>query len=133
MNAYAGSGSTEERVDFSYRPDRKRWQQNYYTYSPSSWELTNYVGGMFEQVTGSQLTGTTYYAGNEPVAVYARTTGGTNTISYVLTDHQGSVSDLTSSTGASVVNESFTPFGMRRNPTTERALTGLCALSASGS
>ncbi len=82
-------------------------------------ETTNYVGGLhrsrLERVT------TTYrhyiYAGSEPVAVYARSSAG-NTLSYALSDHQGSVSDLTNSSGASVVNESFTPFGQRRNPTT---------------
>jgi RHS repeat-associated protein len=118
---YAGSGSTEERVDFNYGPDRKRWSQTYYTYSPSSYETTDYIGGLLEMVFGS-APGTTYrhyiYAGSEPVAVYARTTTGTNTFSYMLSDHQGSVSDLTSSTGTSVVNESFTPYGLRRNPTT---------------
>jgi RHS repeat-associated protein len=52
------------------------------------------------------------------VAVYAVTSAGVKTFNYLLSDHQASVSDLTSSTGTSVVNESFTPFGMRRNPTT---------------
>jgi len=49
--------------------------------------------------------------------VYARSSAG-NTFSYVLSDHQGSNSDLTNSSGTSIVNESFTPFGQRRNPTT---------------
>jgi RHS repeat-associated protein len=118
---YAGSGSTAERVDFNYGPDRKRWSQTYYNLSAGSWETTEYIGGLYELVFGS-APGTTYrhyiYAGTEPVAVYARTTGGTNTFNYMLSDHQGSVSDLTSSTGTSTVNESFTPFGNRRNPTT---------------
>jgi RHS repeat-associated protein len=122
VTIYAGSGSTEERVDFSYGPDRKRWSETYYTYTPSSYETTDYIGGLFEQVIGSAITGTIYrhyiYAGNEPIAVYARTSGGTNTFSYMLSDHQGSVSDLTSSTGTSTVNESFTPYGLRRNPAT---------------
>jgi RHS repeat-associated protein len=119
---YAGSGSTEERVDFNYGPDRKRWSQTYYNISAGSYETTDYIGGLFEQVIGSAITGTIYryyiYAGSEPIAVYARTSGGTNTFNYVLSDHQGSVSDLTSSTGTSTVNESFTPYGLRRNPTT---------------
>ena len=42
--------------------------------------------------------------------MYARSSAG-NTFSYVLSDHQGSNSDLTNSSGTSIVNESFTPFG----------------------
>ncbi len=113
----AGSGTTAETVAFSYGPDRKRWQQMYAGNGTS--ETTNYVGGLLEVVSGGSTT--TYrhyiYAGGEPVAVYARSSAG-NTLSYALSDHQGSVSDLTNSSGASIVNESFTPFGARRNPTT---------------
>ena len=113
----AGSGSTAETVAFSYGPDRKRWQQMYTGNGTS--ETTNYVGGLMEVVSSASTT--TYrhyvYAGSEPVAVYARSSAG-NTFSYVLSDHQGSNSDLTNSSGTSIVNESFTPFGQRRNPTT---------------
>jgi RHS repeat-associated protein len=113
----AGSGSTAETVAFSYGPDRKRWQQMYTGNGTS--ETTNYVGGLMDVVSSASTT--TYrhyvYAGSEPVAVYARSSAG-NTFSYVLSDHQGSNSDLTNSSGASIVNESFTPFGQRRNPTT---------------
>jgi RHS repeat-associated protein len=35
-----------------------------------------------------------------------------------LDDHQGSVAALTDATGNPIVNESFTPFGARRNPST---------------
>jgi RHS repeat-associated protein len=113
----AGSGSTAETVAFSYGPDRSRWQQMYTGNGTS--ETTNYVGGLMEVVSsGSTTTYRHYiYAGSEPVAVYARSSAG-NTFSYALSDHQGSVSDLTNSSGTSIVNKSFTPFGQRRNPTT---------------
>ncbi|MFZ1906784.1 MAG: RHS repeat-associated core domain-containing protein [Steroidobacteraceae bacterium] len=113
----AGSGSTAETVAFAYGPDRKRWQQMYTGNGTS--ETTNYVGGLLEVVSsGSTTTYRHYiYAGNEPVVVYARSSAGT-TFRYTLSDHQGSVSDFTYSSGSSVVNESFTPFGLRRNPTT---------------
>ena len=113
----AGSGSTAETVAFSYGPDRKRWQQMYTGNGTS--ETTNYVGGLLEVVLSGSTTTYRHYinAGSEPVAVYARSSAG-NTFSYVLSDHQGSNSDLTNSSGTSIVNESFTPFGERRNPTT---------------
>jgi YD repeat-containing protein len=113
----AGSGSTAETVAFSYGPDRSRWQQMYTGNGTS--ETTNYVGGLMEVVSSASTTAYRHYvyAGREPVAVYARSSAG-NTFSYVLSDHQGSNSDLTNSSGTSIVNESFTPFGQRRNPTT---------------
>jgi RHS repeat-associated protein len=114
----AGSGSTAESVAFSYGPDRQRWQQVYTGNSTS--ETTDYVGRLLEVVTSGGVTNYRHYvyAGSGQVAVYSRTSSGTNTFNYVLSDHQGSASDLTSSTGTSVVNESFTPYGLRRNPTT---------------
>ena len=113
----AGSGSTAETVAFSYGPDRKRWQQMYTGNGTS--ETTNYVGGLLEVVLNGSTTTYRHYinAGSEPVAVYARSSAG-NAFSYVLSDHQGSNSDLTNSSATSIVNESFTPFGQRRNPTT---------------
>jgi RHS repeat-associated protein len=51
------------------------------------------------------------------VAVYNRTAAG-NTMSYMLEDHQGGISNIASNSGASDVNESFSAFGARRNPTT---------------
>jgi RHS repeat-associated protein len=110
----AGSGSTAETVAFSYGPDRRRWQQMYSGNGTN--ETTNYVGGLMEVIVGGAYRHY-IYAGSEPVAVFAVSSAG-NTFTYVLSDHQGSNSDLTNSSGASVVNESFTPFGQRRNPTT---------------
>ena len=114
----AGVGSTAEVVSFLYGPARQRWQQAYSGNGIN--ETTNYIGGLLEQVVSGGVTNYRHYiyAGSEPVAVYSRTSAGTNTFSYMLSDHQGSVSDLTSSTGTSTVNESLTPFGIRRNPTT---------------
>lgn len=39
-------------------------------------------------------------------------------MSYMLEDHQGSVSAIASNAGAADIDESFTAFGQRRNPTT---------------
>ena len=99
---------------FAYAPGRHRWQQMYTGNGAN--ETTNYIGGLMDVVVGGPYRHY-IYAGSEPVAVYARSSAG-DTFSYVLSDHQGSVSDLTNSSGGSIVNESFTPFGARRNPTT---------------
>jgi RHS repeat-associated protein len=58
------------------------------------------------------------YAGNEPVAIASRKSSGTNTLYYLLSDHQGSVTAITNSAGGVVVGESFAAYGSRRNPTT---------------
>jgi RHS repeat-associated protein len=114
----AGSGSTAETVGFAYGPDRARWLQ---TYSGNgTQETTDYVGSLLEVVTSGGVTDYRHYinAGGEHVAVYSRKSNGTNTFSYLLSDHQASVSSLTNSTGSQVAGESFTAFGNRRNPTT---------------
>jgi RHS repeat-associated protein len=114
----AGSGSTAETVAFSYGPDRQRWQQMYT--GNSTQETTNYIGGLLEVVAGGSVTDYRHYinVAGEQVAVYSRKNSGTNTFSYLLSDHQGSVASITNSSGAQVVGESFAAFGSRRNPTT---------------
>ena len=118
ISVSSGSGSTAETLTFSYGPDRQRWQQVYTGNGVT--ETTNYIGDGLEQVISGGVTDFRHYiyAGNEPVAVYSRKSTGVNGFSYVLDDHQGSVTSLTDASGASVVNESFTPFGTRRNPST---------------
>jgi RHS repeat-associated protein len=114
----AGSGSTAETVAFSYDPDRQRWQQMYT--GNSTQETTNYIGGLLEVVASGSVTDYRHYINvpGELIAVYSRKSSGTNTLSYLLSDHQASVASITNSSGSQVVGESFDAFGNRRNPTT---------------
>lgn len=114
----AGSGSTAETVAFSYGPDRQRWQQMYT--GNGSQETTNYIGGLLEVVASGSVTDYRHYinVAGEQIAVYSRKSSGTNTFSYLLSDHQASVASITNSSGAQVVGESFDAFGSRRNPST---------------
>jgi RHS repeat-associated protein len=107
-----------ENISFNYGPDRQRWYQGYSGNGIT--EYTYYVGSALEVVLSGGVTNYRHYiyAGNEPVAVYSRLSSGTNTVDYVLQDHQGSVAALTDSNGNTVVSESFTPYGNRRNPST---------------
>src|SRR5690606_35795073 len=75
-----------------------------------------YLGGLMEKVTRGSTTDWKHYvfAEGQAVALYSRKSTGTNTLSYLLRDHQGSVDGITSSTGAVVVRESFDPYGQRR-------------------
>jgi RHS repeat-associated protein len=117
--AISGSDATgSEEVQLFYGPDRQRWEQ-IYTVSGTT-EKTYYIGGLIDLVFNGGTTNYRHYiyAGNEPVAIYSRTAAGVNTMSYMLEDHLGGVSAITSSTGTTDVNESFSAFGTRRNPTT---------------
>ena len=116
-SANAGSGSTAESVSFQYGPDRKRWEQIYTGNGIS--ETTYYIGPYMEEIISGGVTTYRYYVhgGAGPAAVISRT-NGTNTQDYLMWDHQTSMSGITTSTGSSVVSESYTPFGNRRNPTT---------------
>jgi len=83
-------------------------------------ESTFYIGGLMDIVIQGSTTNYRHYiyAGSEPIAVYSRTSAAVNTMSYMLEDHQGSISTIASKTGAVDVNESFSAFGTRRNPAT---------------
>jgi len=114
----AGSGGTAETVAFSYGPDRQRWQQMYT--GNGTQETTNYVGKLLEVVASGSATDYRHYinVGGQQVALYSRKSNGTNTFSYLLSDHQASVASITNSSGGVVAAESFSAFGSRRNPTT---------------
>jgi hypothetical protein len=114
----ASDATGNEQVQLFYGPDRQRWYQ-IYTNSTTT-EQTYYIGGLVDLVFSGGTTNYRHYiyAGNEPVAVYSRTAAGVNTMSYMLEDHQGGVSAIASSAGTADVNESFSAFGTRRNPTT---------------
>jgi RHS repeat-associated protein len=106
-----------EEVQFNYGPDRQRWEQIYA--GPSGTEETYYVGKNLEVVFNGTTNYRHYiYAGAEPVAIYSRTSAGVNTMSYMLEDHQAGVSAIASNSGTVDVDESFSAFGNRRNPTT---------------
>jgi len=109
-----GASST---FTFSYAPDRSVWLE---TETGGTGDTTYRLGSpLMSIVRGS--SGTTdrnyIYGGSEPVAIDERTSSS-NTFYYLLTDHQGSISGITNSSGQLVVGESFHPYGARRNPTT---------------
>jgi RHS repeat-associated protein len=113
----ASDATGSEEVQFNYGPDRQRWKQTYTL--ASSTETTYYIGGLVDLVFNGIINFRHYiYAGSEPIAVYIRTNSIPTTMNYTIEDHQGGVSAITSSAGATDVDESFSSFGTRRNPTT---------------
>jgi RHS repeat-associated protein len=114
-NYPSGVNAAGESATFQYGPDRQRWQ-TIYTGSIGT-ETTYHVGKLLEKVTNSGALNYRHYiyAGNELVAIYSRTSAGSNTVNYVLGDHQSSFTDILTSTGTLDVSESFTPYGNRRS------------------
>ena len=87
---------------------------------PAGQEITYYVTPLYEiMYAGGLSTNRHYiYAGGRPV-VEVSTYNGVVTVRSLLVDHQGSISSVvTDSTGASLVSESFTAYGNRREAST---------------
>lgn len=107
-----------ESVSFAYGPDRQAWET--VTQTSGGTEQAYHVGGLLDIVKSGTVTDYRHYiyAGGEPVAVDSRKSSGVKAFYYLLSDHQGSVASITNGSGGVVVNESFTAFGNRRNPTT---------------
>ena len=99
---------------FQYTPSGQRWQQDYKVANVTYSHV--YVGRLMEKVTQGGTVDWKHYifAEGQAVALYSRKSSGTNTLSYLLRDHQGSVDVITSSAGAVVVRESFNAYGQRR-------------------
>ena len=111
--------SNGQSAQFSYGPDRQRWKMVFN--DGTNTETTHYIGGALEKVVSPTL-GTVYRhtisAAGAPVAILTRTSSGVDTLRYVLSDHQGSIETLTTSSGAFEARESFSAFGTRRNADT---------------
>jgi len=107
-----------ESVSFSYGPDRNRYRMTYTAGSDT--ETTYYLGGLMEKVTTP--SGATefrhYIPGPEDIIGIHTRSGSTPVTRYLLTDHLGSIDTIADSTGAKIVGESFTAYGMPRDPTT---------------
>ncbi|MGB5353197.1 MAG: RHS repeat-associated core domain-containing protein [Woeseia sp.] len=102
--------------DYYYDASRQRWKQVYFNGSSS--ETTIFVGGILEKRSLGASTEYRHYirVGNEPVALYTRHSSGAINTRYFLLDHIGSIAEITESSGAPYVSESFAAFGGRRDP-----------------
>jgi RHS repeat-associated protein len=110
----ACTGSSSDYSSFSYTPDRQYWRQ-ISNYVSGGTATTLYIGGLLEKVTTSSGTDYRHYirAGGSTIIVSRQSTG-TNSINYVTSDHLGSSSAITNSSGGILVNSSFDAFGKRR-------------------
>lgn len=103
---------------FSYAPDGHRYDQNALIDGVS--ETTVYVGD-FEAISDNGAITYRHHLmayGREVAEVDLSNSGSggvTETVSYILTDHLGSVDMVTNSSGTPVAEMSFSAFGQRRD------------------
>lgn len=110
----ACSGTTSDYSSFEYTPDRQYWRQ-VSNYTSGGTATTIYAGGLYEKVTTSSGTEYRHYirAGGSTIIVSRQSSGTVNNY-YVTSDHLGSSSAITNSSGGVLVNSSFDAFGKRR-------------------
>ena len=130
--SFIADGASGESVTFSYGPNRTPWLEA--TQEPSGTTETYRVGRLMSMVnSGSGLAYRNYiYAGNDPVAVDTITSSG-ETLQYFETGPQRSIDAITNSAGQVLVNESFSAYGVRRDPTTWSGAASSADLATSAS
>jgi len=97
-----------ESTSFAYDANHNRIAK----YTPDG-KVTRYVGKIFEQTTLNGLTSNTshIYAGSKLIASITKDVTGLDGINYLHSDHLGSISVITDSTGAVVERLRFDVFG----------------------
>jgi RHS repeat-associated protein len=115
FNAPVQLATATESTQLFYGPDRQYYKQVYT--GPAGTETTHYVGGLLEKVVTSGGTDWRHSirAAGQVVAIVSRKSTSANAVYYPLEDHQGSGSNLTDSSGASLVRQSYNAFGLPRD------------------
>ncbi len=108
-------GGTTYQTQLYYGPDHQRWKQ-VAGYSNGT-ETTFYVGGLLEKQS-STATGQTYWRHYVETpsgfAVVARSSDGSTSTHYAVTDHLGSTDTIIGGAGNTAGKFSYTAFGARR-------------------
>ncbi len=106
----AGSNSSQ----FNYNANHQRWKQ--VAVDGTGTTTTWYVGGILEKLSrpGGVIEYRHMIPAGSGMAIYLRKPDGTNSTTYVTTDHLGSGDLILDSTANVLARESFTPFGARR-------------------
>ncbi len=118
------NGAGGESVQFAYNQNHERWKV--VTAGSAGVETTYFVGAGLEKVITAGASDYRHYiyAGDSKVAIYSRTSAGTDSLHYVREDHLGGAEvilngDLNGGDGTSTcIKESFTAFGARRSACT---------------
>ncbi len=102
--------------EYSYGGNREKWKLVYTI--GSSVETSIYVGSIYEKNTNSSGTDYRHYVeANGRAVAMVIINNSSDLARYIHTDYQGSTETITLSNGALKVNENFSAFGERRDPT----------------
>ena len=101
-------------VNFSYGPDRARYQQT--ATDGTTTKITTYVGNLYEkELVGTTVTNKHYIrAGNQAIAIHTTRSVGPTDTRYLHRDHLGSIDVITDENQTIVEQLSFGAFGERR-------------------
>ncbi len=131
LPVYIASSGSISTISLFYDGNQQRWK-SIFDHGDHPTETTYYIGGLMEKVALAGQDKVTYRqyiyggGGSAPVAVISKDVrnsdsgvipGNTQT-NYFLFDQQGSVSSILNADGSTLVNESYTAYGDRRDPTT---------------
>ena len=107
---YSGSNSTQ----FNYNANHQRWRQ--VAVDGTGTTTTWYIGGILEKLSrpGGAIEYRHLIPAGSGMAIYLRKPDGSNSTTYVTTDHLGSGDLILDSAANVLARESFTPFGARR-------------------
>jgi RHS repeat-associated protein len=116
FNQPSGVSAFGDSSQFDYNADHQRYRQTA-TYSGSP-ETTIYVGTIMEKVSTSAGVQYRHYipAGSNTV-LYTRASTGTNSAYYIISDHLGSTTTITDSTGTLLASGNYSATGVIRNST----------------
>lgn len=119
-----------ESVSFQYGPNHNPWLET--TQEPSGTTTTYHLGRLMSIVNSSNglLYRNYIFAGNMPVAVDTITNSG-ESLDYFQLGAQQSISAISNSSGQSLVSESYSAYGGRRNSSTWSGPAGSADLSTS--
>jgi RHS repeat-associated protein len=107
-------GPSNTSSTFYYDHNHQRWQQQA-DYAGAT-ETTTYIGDLLEKVvTGSGTVYRQYVPAGNSTALYLAS-GSPPSIYYMTSDHLASTSTITDRNGSLVLEESFSPWGARRDP-----------------
>jgi len=111
-------GAVVESAAFSYGPLRNRWKMDFT--SAGVTETTYYIGGLLEKVVtgGNVAYRHSIQADDETIAILSRTSSGAETLSFLFSDHQGTVDTVLNGGSGASLRQSFSAFGELRNAAT---------------
>lgn len=109
--------SGKYKQKFVYGADEQRRISRLYNSSNALVKETIYVPGGYEvEKRGANIRQIHYIPVGDCWALYTKNSAGADSVYFILTDHLGSIHQITNASGTVLKEMSFDPWGRRRNP-----------------